>query len=52
VRWECPVAQDMWAGSRMKLQKCPLGQLDMVQLFLYLLHRLELEEMELFLVQA
>ena len=52
VIWECPVAQDVWAGSRMKLQKCPLGQPDMVQLFLYLLHRLETEEMELFLVQA
>ena len=52
VFWECPAAQDVWYGSRIKLQKCNLGQLDMVQLFQYLLDRLDIEEVELFLVQA
>jgi len=52
VLWDCPAAQDVWAGSRIKLQKCPLGQQDMVQLLAYLMDRLEPEEVELFLVQA
>ncbi|KAL0010086.1 hypothetical protein SO802_005194 [Lithocarpus litseifolius] len=52
VPWDCPAAQDVWAGSRTKLQKCPLGQQDMVQLLAYLMDRLEPEEVELFLVQA
>lgn len=52
VLWECPAAQDIWAGSRIKLQKCHLGQPDMLQLFLYLLDRLDMEDVELFLVQA
>ena len=42
----------MWAGSRIKLQKCPLGQQDMLQLFDYLMVRLDLENVELFLVHA
>ena len=52
VLWECPAAQDVWVGSRTKLQNCPLGQQDMLQLFDYLMNRLEPEEVELFLVQA
>lgn len=52
VLWDCPATQDVWARSWTKLQKCPLGQQDVLQLFDYLMHRLEPEEMELFLVQA
>ncbi|KAL4629020.1 hypothetical protein ACB092_05G279000 [Castanea dentata] len=52
VLLECLAAQDVWVGSRIKLQKCHLGQHDMVQLFQYLLDRLDIEEVELFLVQA
>ncbi|KAK9991446.1 hypothetical protein SO802_026431 [Lithocarpus litseifolius] len=49
---ECLVAQDIWARSRIKLQKCHLGQQDMIQLIHYLLNRLDIEDVELFLVQA
>ena len=52
VLWECPTAKDVWAGSRIKLQKCNLEQHDMVQLFQYLIDKLDIEEVELFLVQA
>ena len=52
VLWDYPATQDVWAGSQTKLQKCPLGQQDVLQLFDYLMHRLEPEEIELFLVQA
>ena len=34
------------------MQKCPLGQQDMLQLFDYLMDRLDLENVELFLVHA
>ena len=52
VFWEYPTAQDVWAGSRIKIQKCNLGQHDMVQLFQYLLDRLDTNEVELFFIQA
>ena len=52
VFWECPATQDVWAGSRIRIQKCNLGQRDMVQLFQYLLDRLDTDEVELFLIQA
>ena len=52
VFWECPAAQDVWARSRIRFQKCTLGQHDMAQLFQYLLDRLDTKEVELFLIQA
>uniref|UniRef100_A0A7N2L6Q0 Uncharacterized protein n=1 Tax=Quercus lobata TaxID=97700 RepID=A0A7N2L6Q0_QUELO len=50
--WECEVARDIWASSVVKLQKFVVGQQDVIQLFEELLVRLEVEELELFLVQA
>lgn len=47
VLWECPASQDTWAGSRIKIQKHHLGQPDTLQLFLYLLDRLDMEDVEL-----
>ena len=52
VFWECPATQDVWAGSQIRIQKCNLGQHDMVQLFQYLLDRLDTDKVELFLIQA
>ena len=52
VLWDYGVAVDVWAGSSLKLQKCTHGQADMIELMEYLLSRLSLQEMELFLVQA
>ena len=43
---------DVWAGSSLKLQKCSHGQADMLELMEYLLSRLSLQKMELFLIQA
>ena len=43
---------DVWVGSSLNLQKCSHGQADMIELMEYLLSRLSLQEMELFLVQA
>ena len=50
--WDCEVATDVWTGSLVKLQKCSHGQADMIELMEYLLSRLTLQEMELFLVQV
>ena len=52
--WECGVARDVWASSVVKLQKFwgGGGQQDVIQLFEELLVRLEVEELELFIVQA
>ena len=50
--WNYDAAQDVWAGSIKKLQKCSHGQADMIQLMEYLLDRLAPEDVELFLVQA
>ena len=33
VLWECGVAQDVWAGSSIRLQKCIQGLEDVIQLF-------------------
>lgn len=49
--WECGVAQDVWAGCSVQLQKCVQGQEDMIQLMCELLDRLAVDEFELFLVQ-
>ena len=50
VLWECGVAQDVWAGSFIRLQKCIQGLEDVIQLFE--LSRMSTTEFELFLVQA
>ena len=50
--WECGVAQDVWAGSFIRLQKCIQGLEDVIQLFEDLLSRMSTTEFELFLVQA
>ena len=52
VFWEYPAAQDVWVGSRLRFQKRNLGQHDMVQLFQYLLDRLDTVEVDLFFIQA
>ena len=38
--WECGAAQDVWAGSLVKMQKIPNGQSDTLQLFKELMVRL------------
>ena len=48
--WDCGVAVDVWVGSALKLQKCAHGQVDLIKLMEYLLSRLSVQEMELFLV--
>ncbi|XP_075669870.1 uncharacterized protein LOC142639598 [Castanea sativa] len=50
--WECCVAQDVWAGSFISLQKCSNDQHYIIQLFEDLLERLSTGKFELFLVQA
>ena len=50
--WNCGVAQDIWARCLARLQKCHVGQDDMLQLWEELIARLTIEELELFLVQA
>ena len=50
--WDCEVAMDVWVGSSLKLQKCAHGQVDILKLMEYLLSKLSLQEIELFLVQA
>ena len=50
--WECCVAQDVWAGSSISLQKCSNDQHYIIQLLENLLERLSTGEFELFLAQA
>ncbi|XP_075670478.1 uncharacterized protein LOC142640297 [Castanea sativa] len=50
--WNCGVAQDIWACCSARLQKCQVGQDDMLQLWEELIARLTIDELELFLVQA
>lgn len=50
--WDCNVAQDVWVGSLIKPLKCSHGQPDMIKLIEYLLDRLSLVDVELFLVQS
>ena len=46
MRWECGVAQDIWAGSMISLQKCPTLMGDIVKLFEWLVDRLAEEDMK------
>lgn len=50
--WSCGVARDVWAGCLARLQKCAGHQADMLQLMEVLFHRLSMDELEQFLVQA
>ena len=50
--WECGVAQDMWAGCAIRLQKCTTDFLNIMALFGYVLDRFSAAKMEVFLVQA
>ncbi|XP_075640327.1 uncharacterized protein LOC142612082 [Castanea sativa] len=50
--WECPAAQDVWAGSSIMMQKCATNFHDFMQLFEVLLNRLDAAGMEIFVVQA
>ena len=52
VLWECGAAQDVWAGCVPRLQKMPNSHGSIVKLLETLLDRLEISEVELFLVQA
>ncbi|XP_075640306.1 uncharacterized protein LOC142612059 [Castanea sativa] len=52
VLWECGVAQDVWAGSKVCLQKCTTGRGDILQLIEDLMGRLIVDDMELFFVQC
>ena len=52
VLWECYAAQDVWAGSLVRIQKIPSGQSDTLQLFEELMVRLTKSKFELFFVQA
>ncbi|XP_075666035.1 uncharacterized protein LOC142635854 [Castanea sativa] len=52
VLWECSVAQDVWAGSIRKLQKGICEVREIRQLVESMIHKLNLEELELFFVQA
>ena len=50
VLWECSVAQDVWAGSIRKLQKGTCEVREIRQLVEMMIHKLNLEEIELFFV--
>ena len=50
--WECAAAQDVWANSVKILQKGCTDQNYLMHLLEYLLDRLSLEEVEVFLIQA
>ena len=52
VMWECGAAQDVWAASRICLQKCARSQSDILRLVEDLMDRLTANELELFLVQC
>ena len=52
VLWECGVAQDVWAGSKVCSQKCTTGRGDILQLIEDLMARLTVDDMELFFVQC
>ena len=50
--WECGVAQDVWVGCAIRLQKCTTDFPDIVALFEYVLDRFLAAKIEAFLVQA
>ncbi|KAL0005891.1 hypothetical protein SO802_013452 [Lithocarpus litseifolius] len=48
---ECSVAQDVWAGSTARIQKCVGVKEDFLQLFQFMMSKLSEEELKAFLVQ-
>ncbi|XP_075670320.1 uncharacterized protein LOC142640111 [Castanea sativa] len=50
--WGCRVARDVWAGCQGRIQKRTGGQIDFIQLVEEMMDKLEVEELELFLVQC
>lgn len=52
VLWECGVAQDVWADSKVCLQKCTTNKGDILQLVEELMNQLHVEDLELFFVQC
>lgn len=50
--WDCSAAQDVWAGSTARIQKCGLVFDDFMQLFQGMMAKLSVEELEIFLVQS
>ncbi|XP_075640505.1 uncharacterized protein LOC142612276 [Castanea sativa] len=50
--WEYGVAQDVWVGCAIKVQKCNTYFPDIVALFEYVLERFSTAEVKVFLVQA
>lgn len=52
VLWECGVAQDVWVGNRIYVQKCARAHNDIKQLLKDLIGRLTTEDMDLILVQC
>ena len=50
--WECPAATDVWGGSQIKLQKCPIEIRDFSTLFMEVIRRCSIGEVELFAVLA
>lgn len=52
VLWECVVAQDVWAGGKMCMQKCTMISKDIFQLVEDLMNQLQVEDLESFFVQC
>lgn len=50
--WECGIAQDIWTGSSIHLQKCTQGQGNVQGLFEDLLRRLSKAKFEFFIIWA
>ena len=50
--WNYGVAQDVWAGCSIRVQKCVGNQADLLQLMEEFIDRLSTDELEQFLVQA
>ena len=46
VLWECEAARYIWSSSSKSLQKFSTGQLNFIQLFEELMHRLNQNELE------
>ena len=52
VLWECGIAQDVWAGSKLCMQKCTTFRTDFLKLVEDLMERLQVEDLEYFFVQC
>jgi hypothetical protein len=50
--WECPAATDVWGGSRIKFQKCPIEGHDFSTIFMEVVRRCSIKEVELFAILA